>query len=83
MGCLPVTFDRGGQVDVVTHKVNGYVAEYKNIESVAEGIIWACNANIDRMELHRSVVERFSSVSIARQYTDLFLKAIEERRQTR
>lgn len=83
MGCLPVTFDRGGQVDVVTHKVNGYVAEYKNIESVAEGIIWACNAHIDRMELHRSVVERFSSVSIARRYTDLFLKAIDERRQTR
>lgn len=72
MGCLPVTFDRGGQGDVVTHKVNGYIADYCNAESVAEGILWAIGTRIDRMELHRSVAARFSSAAIASRYLDLF-----------
>lgn len=78
LGCLPVTFGRGGQVDIVEHKVNGFIAEYKNIESVAEGIIWACETNIDRMELHRKVAEKFSSASIARRYTELFESMVSE-----
>ncbi len=78
MGCLPVTFGRGGQADIVEHKVNGYIAEYKDIESVAEGIIWACDAQIDRMELHRQVAEKFSSVSIARRYKELFESLVSE-----
>lgn len=73
MGCIPVTFDRGGQCDIVTHRQTGFIAEYQNPESVAEGIIWgATEAMISREELHQSVVERFSAGAIARRYIDLF-----------
>lgn len=80
MGCVPVTFDRGGQRDIVEHKVNGFIAEYKDIESVAEGILWACKAGLDRMELHRQVAGKFSSASIARRYIDLFEDLVERNR---
>ncbi|MDE5626859.1 MAG: glycosyltransferase, partial [Candidatus Amulumruptor sp.] len=72
MGCIPVTFGRGGQADIVNHKVNGYIAEYKDTHSVAEGIIWAINSGISRDELHDSVVKRFSSPAIAARYIELF-----------
>lgn len=76
MGCVPVTFDRGGQVDVVQHKVNGFIAEYKDPASVAEGIIWAVNSGLGRSELHASVVERFSATVIGRRYLDLFRRLL-------
>lgn len=70
-GCLPVTFGKGGQRDIVTHKVDGYIAKYKDITDVAQGIIWAFSQNVDREKLHNSVKERFSAKSIALRYIDL------------
>lgn len=72
MGCIPVTFGQGGQADIVDHKVNGYIADYKDPKSVAEGIIWAAGSGISREALHDSVVERFSSTAIAARYLNLF-----------
>ena len=71
-GCLPVTFGRGGQHDIVEHLGNGYIAEYRNPRSVAEGIEWALDKNPDRNELHESVYRRFSSDSVVEKYLDLF-----------
>ncbi|MBQ2075505.1 MAG: glycosyltransferase, partial [Muribaculaceae bacterium] len=33
-GCLPVTFGKGGQADIVEHLKTGYIAEYKDAASV-------------------------------------------------
>ena len=71
-GCLPVTFGRGGQSDIVTHLKDGYIARYKDPESIAEGIEWALQQDVDRQALNESVRERFSSSAIAGQYIDLF-----------
>ena len=75
-GCLPVTFGRGGQNDIVDHKKNGYIAEYKNTEDVANGILWALGQKVDRDALHDEVRRRFSSKSVARQYIALFNKLL-------
>lgn len=71
-GCLPVTFGRGGQDDIVEHKVNGYIAEYRDAASVADGIEWAMEHTPDREALHESVRERFSSDAVVQKYIDLF-----------
>lgn len=76
-GCLPVTFGRGGQGDIVTHKVDGYIADYLDPESVADGIIWALQANVDRDALHESVARRFDSVTVARRFISLFNELLE------
>lgn len=80
-GCLPVTFGRGGQEDIVTHKENGYISRYKDPTSIAEGLLWALEQNIDRQALHESVKERFSSVTIARLYIDLFERLLERNQE--
>lgn len=71
-GCVPVSFGMGGQSDIIDHKVNGYIADYKSSKSIAEGIIWALNNTIEREALHQSVKERFSSEVVATEYIRLF-----------
>ncbi len=71
-GALPVSFGRGGQADIIDHKVNGYIAEYKNTRDFANGIIWALEQNPDRKELHEDMRRRFASETIAGRYVDLF-----------
>lgn len=71
-GCLPVTFGKGGQADIVEHLKTGFIAEYKDPASVASGIEWAIDANISRQFLHEKVERKFAASIIARQYIQLF-----------
>ena len=71
-GCMPVTFGKGGQADIVEHLKTGYIAEYKDPASIAEGIEWAIDANISREFLHSEVERNFASSMIAHQYIELF-----------
>ena len=71
-GCLPVTFGKGGQADIVDHLKTGYIAEYKDPASVAAGIEWAIDANVPREFLHSEVERKFAASKIAQQYIELF-----------
>lgn len=71
-GCLPVAFGNGGQSDIIEHKKNGYIATPGSADDIADGILWALGADIDRQELHDGVIERFDSDSVARKYISLF-----------
>lgn len=75
-GCVPVSFGRGGQGDIINHKVNGYIAEYKSAQSIAEGIVWALKNAPDRDFLHEGVRQRFAADVIAQRYIDLFKKLL-------
>ena len=37
--------DSGGVVDVIVHKENGYLAEYRNTEDLVNGVLWIDEAN--------------------------------------
>lgn len=71
-GCLAVTFGKGGQTDIVEHMKNGYIAEYRDAKSVARGILWAFEQNVDRDALHESVRRRYASSEIAMEYISLY-----------
>lgn len=73
-GCVPVTFGKGGQADIVTHLQNGYIAEYLSPEDFARGIEWAINAGIDRETLHEEMKRRFSPSIVAKKYLSLLEK---------
>lgn len=73
-GCLPVTFGKGGQADIVEHLKTGYIAEYKDPASVTAGIEWAIDANVPREFLHNEVERKFAASKIAQQYIELFKK---------
>lgn len=74
-GCLPVSFGNSGQADIITHKVNGFLADYLSPESLAEGISWCIDTGdntIDKEKLRNGVVERYSDTVVAAQYLELY-----------
>ena len=71
-GCVPVSFGKGGQPDIIDHKVNGYIADYKSAQSIAEGIVWAIGNAPSRQQQHQDVCQRFDADVVAQRYIDLF-----------
>lgn len=73
-GCIPVSFNNSGQCDIIEHKVNGYLAEYKSVESLADGLEWGLNTDIPVSQLRANVVHKYSESVVARSYIDLYNK---------
>lgn len=73
-GCIPVTFGCGGQVDIVDHKINGYIADYLSPISIADGIEWAASKPLSRQLVHDNIEKKFSSATIADKYISLINK---------
>ena len=71
-GCVPVTFDSGGQTDIFDHGITGFIADYLNAESVADRIEDAIKCGISRQLLHEEVERRFAAEKVAQRYADLF-----------
>lgn len=71
-GAVPVSFGEGGQTDIIQHEVNGYIARYRDSESLGQYIIKALEQPFDRKFLHDEVIRRFGAEHIAGQYISLF-----------
>ncbi len=71
-GCIPVSFNNSGQRDIIEHKVNGYLAEYKSVESLADGLEWGLNADIPASLLRTNVIRKYSESVVAKSYIDLY-----------
>ena len=74
-GCPSVSFNNSGQVDVIDHKKNGYLAAYKDAADLATGIDWVLN-KADRKKLsfnaRKKVEENYSEAVVAKQYIELY-----------
>jgi len=68
-------FTTGGIPDMVKHKYNGYLAEYRSSADLAAGIAWIYNYP-DKAELNfnarQTVVEYFSESTVAAQHIELY-----------
>lgn len=69
-----VGFNVGGIPEMIDHKENGYVAEYRNAEDFAEGIIWVLNQNYDTLSKasRTKAVDTYSQDSVANKYIDIY-----------
>lgn len=74
-GTPVAAFTTGGIPDMVKHKFNGYLAEYRSSADLAEGIAWVLN-NPERAELNanarKTIEDHFSEGLIARQHIELY-----------
>lgn len=85
-GCIPVSLDRGGQIDIITHLENGYLASYsedemENAQRLADGVKWAITRIVDEDEfrhieesMRRNVMEKFSYPTIVAKYLEIIEK---------
>jgi glycosyltransferase involved in cell wall biosynthesis len=71
-----VGFNTGGIPEMIDHKQNGYVAEYKNSEDLAAGIAWVLE-NTEKLRLSdacvKKVNENYSEAVVANKYISLYL----------
>lgn len=78
-GATPVAFGGSGQEDIITHQVNGYLAERLSAESLADGIHWALTANLERSLLRNNVLGHYTESIVALKYTEVYNEAIAQK----
>jgi len=79
-GIPVVAFRCTGLVDIVDHKINGYLANPYNPEDLAEGIRWCLDKNADNRLGNfgrKKVLEKFAPEVVGKQYLDLYISAYE------
>ncbi|MDE6309624.1 MAG: glycosyltransferase, partial [Muribaculaceae bacterium] len=67
-GAIPVSFDNGGQYDIIDHKKSGYLAPVGDYKELARGIVWALETDVDRQYLHDEVDKKFNASVVAHRY---------------
>ncbi len=72
-GAVPVSFNRGGQVDIIDHKVSGYLAPFGDNDAIARGIEWALEGHITPESLRAAAEARFSARAVAAEFERLFI----------
>ncbi|MXV51655.1 glycosyltransferase [Pedobacter sp. HMF7647] len=74
-GTPVVSFTTGGIPDMVRHLTNGYLAEYKNSDDLANGLAWVLETpekEILRRNASKIVRENFSETIVARKHIILY-----------
>lgn len=70
-----VGFNVGGIPEMIDHKKNGYVAQYKSSDDLAEGLRWilfeADSEVLSREAVHK-VATCYSQTSVAKRYIDVY-----------
>ena len=71
-GCTPVAFGGSGQADIISHRVNGYLADRLSAESLADGLRWALTADVSRATLRKNVMTHYTGSVVAQKYVRLY-----------
>ncbi len=75
--CPVVAFATGGIPEMIDHKVNGYLAKYKDAEDLAAGIEWVIQAEADLGKAGREkVIRDYNEQSVVKRYVAQYQNAI-------
>lgn len=69
-----VAFATGGITDIINHKINGYLAEYKNAEDLAQGVKWLLegdNRAVSGKNGREKVLTTYDTTVIGKKYVEL------------
>lgn len=72
-----VGFNIGGIPEMIDHKQNGYVAEYKNTDDFAKGIEEVLNNDTFNEKALDKVINHYSESVVAQQYIQLYQSLLE------
>lgn len=69
-----VAFEETGVADIVQHKKTGYLAKFKDVKDLAQGIKWVCSKDL-RKVARKDALERFDMHHISKNYIKLYKEA--------
>ena len=70
-----VGFDVGGIPEMIDHKENGFLARYKNVDDLAEGIRYVLSPdNHERLsrQAREKVMQCYSEENVAKKYVEIY-----------
>lgn len=70
-GAVPVSFNRGGQVDIIDHMKSGFLADFGDVEAIARGLEWSLTDAPSPEKLRQYACEKFGEESVAKRYETL------------
>ena len=65
-------------MDIITHRQDGYLAEYLSVSDFSQGIKWALEQDIDPAALRANVIRKYNESVIASKYIDLYNQICKE-----
>jgi glycosyltransferase involved in cell wall biosynthesis len=74
-GTPAVGFRVGGIPEMIDHEINGYISDYKSVDSLATGIRWVLENNTDgklSKQARQKVLDNYSEKVVAEQYFQLY-----------
>ena len=80
-----VAFGATGLLDIVDHKINGYLAKPYDSKDLANGIDFLLNAsNYDQLcnNARKKVIKHFDSSIVADKYEELYNQILDDRNNT-
>lgn len=81
-GTPVVSFDIGGNSDMIEHKLNGYLAKPFDTTDLKNGIEWVLNtSNYEEISINarKKVLKEFDSEIVAQKYIELYNKVLNDR----
>ena len=63
--------DSGGVVDAIDHKRNGYLAEFKNVNDLIDGINWIIEANKSGVVSENAIKKILQDFTLEKQVNSL------------
>ena len=76
-----VAFQIGGNADMISHRKNGYLAKDRDVDDLARGIKFCCDAEQNKQlsqAAQQSVKDKFSIENVSKQYIELYKTVISE-----
>jgi glycosyltransferase involved in cell wall biosynthesis len=68
-----VAFEVGGLPDLITHRMNGYLAQPFSVEDLAQGIGWAlANREALTAQIRADALDRFDVLKVAQAHLRLY-----------
>ena len=70
-----VAFNAGGVSDIIQHQENGYLAQFKDTDDLAQGIQWTLEQVFSAATIHQHIVEQYHLPTIAKRYIQLYQRS--------
>lgn len=80
-GTPAIAFEETGPSDIISHKSTGYLAKFKNVDDVVNGLSYCLNRDFDRKRIAIDSETKFSIKTCAIKYNSIYEQILSEEKK--
>jgi glycosyltransferase involved in cell wall biosynthesis len=80
-GTPAIAFEETGPSDIISHKLTGYLAKFKNVDDVVNGLSYCLNSKFDRKRIATEAEKKFSIKNCALKYNSIYKQILSEKQK--